>query len=773
MKRSLFIMMLVSIFHLFAGAQSLRIKGQVLSGKSPVEYANIVLQTADSTFITGGITDELGRFKLENVSSGHYQLNVSSIGYTSKNVNLSPSDHNIDLGVIQIDSSAIALKEVIVKASHIINQADKKIILPTAYQIKASTNGLSLLQQLKLSRLHVDQMRNTITSSAQGDVQLRINGSKVQIQEIRALRPTDIERIEYHEDPSMRYGENVAVVIDYITKKPTSGGYVGLDTQNSPFSGFGNNGLNVKLNHDKSEFGMYYWGMYRSFGGYWRQNSETFNFADKSSFTRLEEGIPNRFIENHHYSGLYYNYQEGQKWFVNANARFGYDSNNTNCESLLYPINNKQNSVDMLDRSKYKNNSPSVDVYFQRNYSKKRTLVLDVVGTYINSHNQRNYSETKDKEVTTDILSRVKGEKYSVIAEAIYEKGIGKKDKISFGARYNQSYSNNQYLGTITSLTNMKEGRASVYTEYMGNFGKFNYSAGAHLAYEWFDQKDNNYEKVLFCPEVKIKYNFSDRTYLRLTGKLDYNSPQISDLSNVEQLIDSLQIRRGNPNLKVVSVCSNNLYFETGKGLFTGSFNLFYQYQDKPIMEETLRENDKFVRTIMNQHNWQKVNPEMELKFGPIKNILNLSLTTGMNYFDSRGIDYRHSYTNWYYELEASAMYKNLTAMFQIQNHKNDFYGETLTYGENFHILMLGYKLKNVNIGLMTLNPFSGKNSYNRPTENYNKLAPARNTWFLRESSRLYVITASWNFSFGRKYNAEQKKLNNTDTDTGTLKSGK
>ena len=54
---------------------------------------------------------------------------------------------------------------------------------------------------MKLSRIQVDQMRNKVTSSGEGDVQLRMNGVNAEIQDILVLRPEDVIRIEYHDAP--------------------------------------------------------------------------------------------------------------------------------------------------------------------------------------------------------------------------------------------------------------------------------------------------------------------------------------------------------------------------------------------------------------------------------------------------------------------------------------------------------------------------------------------------------------------------------------------
>ena len=47
-------------------------------------------------------------------------------------------------------------------------------------------------------------------------VELRINGVKAEIQEVKALLPADVLRIEYHDNPGLRYG-NVAAVIVHLS----------------------------------------------------------------------------------------------------------------------------------------------------------------------------------------------------------------------------------------------------------------------------------------------------------------------------------------------------------------------------------------------------------------------------------------------------------------------------------------------------------------------------------------------------------------------------
>ena len=401
-----------------AHAQTFSVKGRLMSGKNIVDYANIVLQKSDSTFVTGVNSDKTGRFRIEEVQKDKYRLNISCIGYEGKSILLNISEHSIDLGDIQLDSATHQLQEVVVKASRIIRTPEKQISMPTKYQIKASTNGLELLRSMQLSRLHVDMVNNKITSSAQGEVQLRINGAKVDIHQVQALRPEDIQRVEYHDDPGLKYGEGVACVIDYITKRPISGGDISLEMRHSPSGGFDNDNLSASYNKGKSQFSLYLFNSYRNLHQ-WRTNTETFNFADGTSFTRLEDGKPNKIVLDDFYGNLSYNYQEGDKWYLNVMFSNGYDMQRVNTHSQLYSQTDITNSVNMFDYNHTTSNRPWLDIYFQRNFSSRRSFIFNVVGTYIHSTNERNYKEENQDVKLTEINSLSTGNKYSIITEAI------------------------------------------------------------------------------------------------------------------------------------------------------------------------------------------------------------------------------------------------------------------------------------------------------------------------------------------------------------------
>ncbi len=159
--------------------------------------------------------------------------------------------------------SVLHLNEVVVKAARVIHKVDKDIILPTAKIKEASSNGYDLLRKLKLPDIKVNEIQQTVTSYL-GNVQIRINDIKSTVQDILSLQPDEVTRIEYIDNPGVRYGDdNLAVVINYIVKRRYAGYVGGATTTQAFWERFNNSNAYFKYNYRKSEFSLSYGLNYR------------------------------------------------------------------------------------------------------------------------------------------------------------------------------------------------------------------------------------------------------------------------------------------------------------------------------------------------------------------------------------------------------------------------------------------------------------------------------------------------------------------------------
>ena len=775
MKRILFAIMLLGCMIQGVFAQNLEIKGMVRNGrdKVPLEFANVVLQTADSVFITGTTTDGKGRFMLDKVKAGDYLLAVSSLGYETQYIALDGFNKSIDLKEILMEDAAVSLDGVTVSASNTSSRSDRKLIFPSDRQVKASTNGMDLLQQLMLPKITVNPMSNEIKVPGNGEVQLRINGVKVELDEIKALLPTDIIRIEFHDNPGLRY-RNAEVVLDYIVRRPETGGNFSVDMSQGVNALWGEHRVSGKINHKKSEFGASYRIGPRDFYGMSRDNEEIFHLADGTVLHRKETGDPSHasmFMDN---LNLNYSVQDPEKYLFNATFRYWNNHQpHWDYRGILSNLDNPDDYVDMVDLNSSDNQVPALDLYYQRNLKNDQTLVFNVVGNYNRTSSHRFYQESRGEELLTDINNRVSGKKYSLIGEAIYEKKLANGNSLSGGVWHTQSFSDNEYRNGHDYETHMDQSASSIYGEFKGKVRKLDYMLGVELARLYYKQEgtDDSDQFYTFNPRFTLQYALPGQSFIRLKGYVGNLSPSLGNLNAVEQVIDSLQLQRGNPRLESYMSYLLDLNYEYQKGIFYALVNGTYEYVPNAIMDEKYQEGNKIIQTWNNQKNWQRVVGFAMFRVGPIKDILQFSFTGGVNHYISNGNTYSHRYTNWYCNMQASFTWKKFMLMYQMNTNWNRFWGETLEGGENIQMFMAKYNFKNLSLGIGAFNPFS--DNWKVQSENWNQYASSKKTSYIKESSRLFVVSVSYNFSFGRTYKAGQKRLNNSDSDSGVMSTGK
>ncbi len=767
MKRILFAIMLLGCMIQGVFAQNLEIKGMVRNGrdKVPLEFANVVLQTADSVFITGTTTDGKGRFMLDKVKAGDYLLAVSSLGYETQYIALDGFNKSIDLKEILMEDAAVSLDGVTVSASNTSSRSDR--------QVKASTNGMDLLQQLMLPKITVNPMSNEIKVPGNGEVQLRINGVKVELDEIKALLPTDIIRIEFHDNPGLRY-RNAEVVLDYIVRRPETGGNFSVDMSQGVNALWGEHRVSGKINHKKSEFGASYRIGPRDFYGMSRDNEEIFHLADGTVLHRKETGDPSHASMFMHNLNLNYSVQDPEKYLFNATFRYWNNHQpHWDYRGILSNLDNPDDYVDMVDLNSSDNQVPALDLYYQRNLKNDQTLVFNVVGTYNRTSSHRFYQESRGEELLTDINNRVSGKKYSLIGEAIYEKKLANGNSLSGGVWHTQSFSDNEYRNGHDYETHMDQSASSIYGEFKGKVRKLDYMLGVELARLYYKQEgtDDSDQFYTFNPRFTLQYALPGQSFIRLKGYVGNLSPSLGNLNAVEQVIDSLQLQRGNPRLESYMSYLLDLNYEYQKGIFYALVNGTYEYVPNAIMDEKYQEGNKIIQTWNNQKNWQRVVGFAMFRVGPIKDILQFSFTGGVNHYISNGNTYSHRYTNWYCNMQASFTWKKFMLMYQMNTNWNRFWGETLEGGENIQMFMAKYNFKNLSLGIGAFNPFS--DNWKVQSENWNQYASSKKTSYIKESSRLFVVSVSYNFSFGRTYKAGQKRLNNSDSDSGVMSTGK
>lgn len=739
----------------------------------PLEFVNVSLLKQDSTFITGVVSDEKGLFKIPNIPIGDYLISASYIGYKTgyNSISHTAIDSYIE---IQLQPSSIMLHEVGIVAQAVINKSDRKLIIPSKQQISTSTDGLDLMRKLQLPLITVNPMNNKVSTSGYGEVQLRINGIQVTSTEIRTLKPDDIIRIEYHDDPSVRYG-NASVVINYITHRNESGGSIEASSGNNLGKNktSSDNLLAMRFNHKKSEFSAN--ASYEHRKQYWtREYNEIFVYPTRE-LHRIENGESTPFDDRSLSADLNYSLVEKDKYFFNVQLRYNDENTPFAYEDRKSTImtSDLTSPISIYDHSTERRKSPALDLYFQHNMKGEQSVIFNVVGTYIDSKNTRIYQEQKDNILETDIVSNISGNKYSLIAEGIYERKIG-DGKLTGGLKYMQVYANNKYSGSNIANVSMKQSEGNIYAEYEITKGKWGYMVNLTTSRLYYSQERNNIEKYALQPSARITYNPTSQLFFRYRLNLRNNMPSLSYLNNVEQIIDPLQIRKGNPNLNSYENLMQNFSAGYKKGILNIDLLLGYNYQFKPIMESVLYDKNKniFIRTYENQKSFQNLSAEITFKVQPWKDHMILSVTPRLNRYISKGNSYTHTYTMKDLQVNLDLMYKNYMLSFMTLTPPNrDVYGEQLMQGDLMHIIMAGYRQANWSVMAGVFNPFV--KTYKAKNENWAVLNPVQSEIHTKNMSNTIFVKFSFNIDFGKQFNRGNKQVDNNDTDSGIMSGSK
>lgn len=660
--------------------------------------------------------------------------------------------------------SIVVLGEVEITGDMVVQKLDRQLVIPTPAQKKAATNGVSLLQYLQLPNISVNTINKSITTGYGEAVQLCINGVEVSQAEVMAIRPEDIKRIEYHQQPGLRYG-GANAVLDYIVKKRETGGNIVGDLTNGVNQlGFGNYLLSGKYHCGKSSFSaLMNWS--RRDLEWNRENEETFCFPTKIIVNSEKVASPNRVKYDYLTTSLNYNYANGEKNMLNVALRSNTKDiphSFTDRNSILYQ---EDKEYEVKDREQSKTYIPSLDVYYQLKLKNNRYLYFDVVGTYLKSNNERTYSMTERGMTPVEIFSKTDGDKYSVICEAIYEQPLW-KGKLTAGIKHNNACMDNIYQGDVQSKVSMNTAETSLFTEYQSKWGKLNYIFGLGAMRTYYKQGGLAQEKYFFRPTLNLSYPLG-KVYLRYNAAMSGYAPSLSALSDVEQPMDVYQVRKGNPGLKSVTYFTNRLSVSSRMKYINLELSARYSYDSKPIMEETIYENDMFVRTYDNQKGFHRLNLQTNIQFKPYKQYISINLNPFFNRYISVGNKYTHTHSNLGFRGSIVGMYKNWVVMADVKTSYHELFGETIKKGEAIHTIAIGYNKQKWAVRMMAMNPFT--KDYHQGVENVSKLAPSKQLAFSRDMSPMFMLNVSFNLSFGKQKKAQKQRIENTDTDTGIL----
>lgn len=708
------------------------------------------------------------------------QIVVIMLALASIDVNAQENDTvSVEKEIVPIDTT-LHLSEVVVKAARVIHKVDRDIILPNAKIKENSSNGYDLLRKLHLPNLKVNEAQQSI-SSYLGGVQVRINDIKATVQDILALQPNDVTRIEYIDDPGVRYGDaNLAVVINYVVKKRYVGYVGGVNTTQALWERFNNSNAFFRYNYKKSEFGLSYRLNYRWYDKRRMDSHSVYLQPDGLERTVDYVGQDAEMTYNAHNLQLSYNLADPGKYSLNV--RFGFDWMNSPYNKKLQKVFETGRQDLLLFTNDFGHDrNPVLDIYYSLNLPKKQSLVINVVGTHLgsdNTHRQNEYvlqsdvDETLSSSPLHDYGYEADGSKYSLITEAIYTKLLNKVLSFSGGTNYAVSRTDNKYTGSQNVTTVLNSNNVYLFSQLDGRLGKIaNFQLGVGANYISIEQGSVGFHKWTFRPKFTLATNSIKNFRIRLTGSINPQVPSLSQLSEVRQQGSTMQANDGNSTLKATSTYNGALGFTWNNKIVDVYWGGNMSYTPDAIMTSILplQQADGsylYVWKPENQKSFTSYFAYTTLVFHIIPDIFDIQGELQYQHLRSRGLDYSHDFEPLHYGLTASLNLKKWYVEYYFANAREQLSGETRSAGEKQSTLTVSYKHKNLRLGLSCLllgypQGFDYKNRTN------SKYYVSRGVTYIKNNGNMLMFTLGYTFSHGRKYKTDRRKLNNSDNETG------
>lgn len=657
---------------------------------------------------------------------------------------------------------SITLDEVTVKAAQVVNKPDGMMIYPTDAQKKASNNGFSLIEKLTLANIRVDNINHSISAiDNKGGVQIRINGIVVGKQEMIALDPKDITKIDFIDKPGVRYGEGIAYVIDILTRAKESGYTIGTDLTAALTTLQGNGMAYGKWNRGKSEWSLSYDVNGRKTKEVKSNQLAEYTLTDGSVYTIERNDVETLRKYIAHSAKLTYNWADSTATIFQASLSGSL--NRTPDSYNVKSIVDGSHPYEAISRDGSKDYSPVLDLYFFRQFTPQQSITANIVGTYISTQTNSFYNEG------TDYQYDVNGKTTSLLSEIIYENRL-KPFTLSAGLNYSYKHTKNDYSGDASALTQTDNNRLYAFGEIKGSLQQLRYSLGAGVSYIHYAQDNHTYNYWTFRPKVSLTYHFNNALQLSYTYQLWDQVSRIAMTSDATIRTNSMEWTVGNPDLKPSHDMDHDLQLGYNTNRWQSFLDGYYKQCRKPNMAHYERtDNNQFIYTQINQKEIDVLNVSAYIGYWLLPEKLQIAGNGGLNRCFNFGFDYTHCYTSWFYVGSLTAYLGNFSLQGYIDNGNRFMEGESKGFNGAYSAIKAAYAWKDWNFSITWVNPFNNKyKSYENELLNSN--LHKHTIGYSKDSGNMISLNISWRMSRGSKHNSAEKRINLRDTDNGIIK---
>jgi len=657
------------------------------------------------------------------------------------------------------------LQEVVISAPKVIRKADMDVYYPSRSSVDNSKNGLQLLNNLMIPSLSVTESLGSIKAAGQS-VQVRINGRESSIDQVRSLLPETVKRVEWIENPGLRYnGANY--VLNFIVTNPAVGGSIMANAMPVLNQAWGNYMADVKLNNGYSQFEM--WSSFKLTNKIksHREYVETFTCPDGTSLTRNETsrgGTMDNSMGNLTASYSYIKpdttvFMADFSYFEKFTDKFRYNG--------LMSLSDGSDDIFLTDTHGEKGKKPYLSLYLEQHFAHKQMLVVDFSSSFWFGKSYSDYIERLPDATTylTDIHTMIKDRNQAYAIEADYIKNW-KNSRFTAGVSYAANRNRSVYENLGGQIFHQRQDKVYLFAEYFQRINKVSLTAGIGAQYTDFLFKETNQGSHSWNmrPQATVTYGINQNHQFRLSFESWQSTPSLAETNVAPQQLDGFQWRIGNPDLKTSNSYMLTLRYNFDIPIAAGTFGIRAFTSPDAITPLLYWEDNKLITTYENSNGLQNLSFFIAPQIDIIPRWLTLSGYLQYRMGRMRGTDYKLHNNNWSGNVNLRLMHWGFVLSTQYVRAQHDLWGEKISWGENISVIDLSYNWKDWQFGAGMIMPFGTYDQGSKMLSKWNT-----NEQHMHLDMRMPYINISYNIQWGRQKRGAHKKINaEASVDTST-----
>lgn len=661
--------------------------------------------------------------------------------------------------------AAQELQEIVIEAPRVVRKADMDVYHPSKSAVDNSKNGMQLLNNLMIPSLSVSDALGSITAAGQS-VQVRINGRAATIEQVRTLLPETVKRVEWMDNPGLRYG-GANYVLNFIVANPSLGGSLQLLARPSLNEAFGLYMADAKFNFGKSQFEI--GADYRLANRMktHRDYTETFTFPDGATLTRKETSLGGIMDNTSGNLRASYNYIKPDTTVFVAEFSIHRDFTDKSLYNGLLSLSDGTDDILLTDSHGDTGTTPTLSLYLQQHFAHRQMLVVDFRSSFYFGRTFSDYLERLPSSPTylTDIHTDIKDRNQAYGIEADYIKNW-RNGRFTAGVSYTANRNRSEYENLGGDIFHQRQDKVYFFAEYFHRLGKWTATAGMGVQYTdfLFKESDRGNHSWSPRPQATITYSLNQNHNFRINFTSWQSTPSLAETNVVPQQLDGFQWRVGNQNLKTAN--SYMLTFRYGFNLprISGTFGIRAFTSPNAITPLLEWKEGRLITTYENSRGLRNLSfflaPQIEI----IPQWLTVSGYVQYRMERMKGTGYAINHNGWSGNASLQLTHWGFVLSAQYQYAQRDLWGERISWGEDANVISLDYNWKDWQFGAGILMPFGKYDQGSKSISKWNT-----NEQHMRLNMCMPFVSVAWNLQWGRQKRGVRKIINadaNTDRST-------